>query len=473
MTKEKVARKPRVTNAEKNKQVMQNGLTEAIFGTGFGTTEQLSQVDTLFKNNRWYLVSNMRQLLSELYVEHGIVQVIVDVPVDDGLRGGVEVKSKELNESDIQKLMDVMEREGDIGRVGQALKWNRLFGGSAIVIMTNQDPSTPLEMDAIDEKSPLEFRAVDMWELFHNKQNTDDYSTAIDSLNPNIEFYDYYGIKLHRSRVLIMKGIEAPSFVRPKLRGWGFSVVESLVRSINQYLKANNLGFEVLDEFKIDIFKVKNLAQTLITPGGENQIRKRLALANSQKNYQNSIAMDAEDDYQQKQLSFSGISETMEGIRMQIASDLRMPLTKIFGISAAGFSSGEDDIENYNAMVESQVRQKAKFDILRVIEIRCQKLFGFVPEDLSITYKPLRILSGEQEENVKTQKFSRLLQAKQAGELTTKEFREGCNRGNLLEIQLDVSQDSLGKLEEIKAASVEGATAPAGKVGKQAPEAGV
>jgi hypothetical protein len=206
---------------------------------------------------------------------------------------------------------------------------------------------------------------------------------------------------------------------------------------MNQYLKATNLIFEVLDEFKVDVFKIKNLANTLLSPNGDAKIRQRVALANQQKNYQNAITMDAEDDYVAREIGFGGISETMAGIRMQIASDMRMPLTKVFGISAAGFSSGEDDIENYNAMVESQVRTKSKFEILRIIELRCQKMFGFVPDDLTIDFKPLRILSAEQEENVKTQQFSRILQAKQAGEISSLEFREAVNKANLLPMKLD------------------------------------
>ena len=35
---------------------------------------QISQADTMFDNCRWYLISNLRQLLSQIYVEHGIVQ---------------------------------------------------------------------------------------------------------------------------------------------------------------------------------------------------------------------------------------------------------------------------------------------------------------------------------------------------------------------------------------------------------------
>jgi hypothetical protein len=440
MKKKKAIPKKVANKTEPTK--MNNTLQEAIFPfmNPFETT-QISQTDTLFKNNRWYLVSNMRQLLSEIYVEIGLVQTVVDVPVDDAYRGGVEVHSSQLDEDQLQQLMAEIDQEGDLESCCQADKWKRLFGGAGILILTDQKADTPLVMEQISADDPLEFRAVDMWELFHDKQNTEQFNAEIQDYD--FEFYNYYGQKVHKSRVIKMKGIVAPSFIRPRLRGWGVSIVEILVRSINQYLKATDLSFEVLDEFKLDIFKIKNLTNTLLSAEGTALVQKRIDLANLQKNYQNAISMDSEDDYIQKQLSFSGLAETMTGIRMQVASDLRMPLTKIFGVSAAGFSSGEDDIENYNAMVEGTIRHKAKINVLKVVGLRCQKMFGFVPDDLKIEFKPLRVLSSEQEENVKTQKFSRLLQARQAGEISSKEFKEGCNRDHLLSIEVDPNIETL------------------------------
>lgn len=420
---------------------IQNGLSDVIgIDDGIGTpgySTQLSQLNTFFKNCRWYLVSNFRQILSQVYVEYGVIQTLVDIPVDDAFRGGVEIKSKQLSEDQIDLLRAEMEQENDLETMAQGVKWNRLYGGGGVVIMTDQDPSTPLDLSAMNKDDNLSFRAVDMWELFFSKQNTTDQAAAIDTNTMDVEWFNYYGIKLHKSRVLLLKGIEAPSFIRPRLRGWGLSVVEAVVRSVNQYLKSNDLTFEVLDEFKIDIFKIKGLTQSLVSDKGVETVRRRLSLANQQKNYQNSIAMDGEDDYQQKQLSFTGIAEVMKEIRSQIASDLRMPMTKLFGISSAGFNSGEDDIENYNAMVEGQVRSKVKYKVLRMLQLRCAQLFGFIPDDLAIEFKPLRILSSEQEENVKTQKFNRVLQARQAGEITSLEFREACNKADLLPVKLD------------------------------------
>lgn len=451
------------SGAKKEKPVtnsVDNGLSSAIFGNPFGTqfgnqwTQQISQPDTLQTNLRYYFVTNLRQFLAQCYCEIGLVQTIVDIPVDDGLRGGLTIISKQLDEANIQLLQATMDREGDLRIVGQANKWNRLFGGAGVIVMTDQDSMQPLNIEAIQKDSPLEFRAVDMWELFYDKQNTEGHQATIKEYDS--QFYTYYSTKLHASRVMKMKGTEAPSFVRPRLRGWGLSVVETLIRSINQYIKATDVGFEVLDEFKLDIYKIKNLASSLLSPKGEDTIKRRVALANHQKNYQNAITMDSEDDYVQKQLSWAGLGDAMEGIRLQIAADMRMPLTKLFGQSAAGFNAGEDDIEVYNSMVESQVRAKCKYEILKMLEIRCQKLFGHVPDDLEIEFKPLRVLGAEQEENVKTQKFNRLLAAKQQGELTTLEFRNACNRDNLLGIQLDTKENSLNPDDPDIAALLEG-----------------
>jgi hypothetical protein len=447
----KVAKKNNITLEEqRGKDPYANSLAVSLgytttagfpFSQGVPGTEQLSNVGTIFKSLRWYLVSNFRQVLSEAYVEIGLIQTLVDVPVDDAFRGGVEITSKQLDEDQIEDLQSALDFDDDLIEAAQAAKWNRLFGGAGIIIITDQDPSTPLDMDAIDKDTPLTFRAVDMWELYSDRQNTEGYGPNLE--DEETEFYSYYGVELHHSRVLRLNGLTAPSFIRPRLRGWGFSITEKLVRSLNQYLKSNNLGYEVLDEFKLDVYKIKNLTDSLLSSDGAEKIRQRVQLANWQKNYQNAVVMDSEDDFDHKQLSFSGLAETMTGIRMQIASDMRMPLTKLFGISAAGFNSGEDDIEVYNGMVESEVRTKVKWHVITMIRIKCQKLYGFVPDDLKITFKPLRVMNSEQEENVKNGKFTRLLQAKERGEITRFEFREGCNKDKLLPITLDNAGEEL------------------------------
>ena len=444
-----------------NNSIIQNGLGQAIgfpgcnswmsnwvngFPGGWGNNPwapQIEQVNTTFENLRWYLVSNFRQPLSQAYAELGLVQTVIDVPVDDALRGGIEIQSQQLGEEEIQDLMISLDRDDDLNSVGQAAKWNRLFGGAGIlVIVGDQDPEEPFDVASIKRNTSLEFRPVDMWELFWDQQNTQGYDPEIQQ--EEFDHYNYYASLIHKTRVMRMKNISAPSFIRPRLRGWGMSEVETLIRSMNQYLKATDLSFECLDEFKVDYYKIKNLVNTLMSPQGSQDVAQRIQMTNWQKNYQNAVVLDSEDSFEQKQLSFAGLAETMEGIRMQVAADLRMPITKLFGTSASkGLgNTDQNDMENYNSMIESRIRNKIKYDILRICEIKCQKLFGFIPEDLKIEFKPLRVLSAEQEENVKNQKFNRLLQLRQIGEIDSQTLKEALNKANLLPVQLDPEDES-------------------------------
>lgn len=399
-------------------------------------TQSISTENDLFRNMRWYFISNERQFLCEMYVEFSLVKTIVDVPVDDALRGGITIKSRQLSEDQLDKLSNSLDRDDNLNTIGQAAKWNRLFGGGGIIILTDQDPELPLDLKSLGPDEALEFRAVDLWELFWDKQNTDGYDVGLQEYD--FTHYNYYSRKIHKSRVMRLKGLTAPSFLRPRLRGWGFSVVEGLIRSLNQYIRATDVGYSLMDELKLDIFKIKNLVNTLMGPSGNQQVMSRIAQLNYTKNYQNAMVMDSEDEYDQKQLSLSGFGEYLEQVRMQIASDMRMPMIKLFGVAASGLNaSDEGGIEVYNSMVESEVRNKIKYDILRMCEIKSQQMFGIIPDDLSIEFKPLRVMSAEQEENVKTQKFNRLFQAKQIGEITDEEFRSGINKGKLFDITLD------------------------------------
>lgn len=457
-----VSRAPAPVNTQKvepfRNEKVNNGLSEALgFGGGpFGGNgptggltggpwgQQISQSTTMFVNLRWYLVSNFRQLLSQAYVEIAMIRTICDLPVDDALRGGVNVKTKLLEEDEIKKLQMAIEFDGDMLTLAQAGKWQRLFGGAGVlIIVEDQDPEEPLDLDSIKPGTEVIFRAVDMWELFWDKQNVEGYDAELET--EEYEFYNYYARKIHKSRVLKMKGLEAPSLIRPRLRGWGVSIVEDTVRSINQYLKASNLTFEVLDEFKVDVYKIKNLINTLLSPDGTSAIMQRMQLANWQKNYQNALVMDSEDDWDHKQLSFTGLAEAQSGIRKQVCSDLRIPASKLFGSSeSTGLADGtQNDLENYNSMVESTIRAQLKFHALRMYQIKCQVLFGFIPEDLELEFHPMRVLTAEQEENVKEKKFNRLKAAKDTGDITVQEFRDACNKGNLFDVHLDTLVSSV------------------------------
>ena len=78
------------------------------------------------------------------------------------------------------------------------------------------------------------------------------------------------------------------------------------------------------------------------------------------KSLANILMIDQDADWQSKELSSMWINEALKESRTDIAGACEMPLTRLFGQSAAGFASGEEDnkiyYEHINAKQESMLR---------------------------------------------------------------------------------------------------------------------
>ena len=422
----------------------------SLFGVTMGIRtpqNQIAQQDTIDVNLRRYMISNNRMLLSYLYVELGLVQTLIDQPIDDAYATLPTVSTKELSLDDIKKLQDFMMANWfDVFK--QSLKWGRLFGGGALFInVKGQKASKPLDIRTLRPGDKVEVYAMDRWEIQLIPSSRLMFPYQITSTTIPTDDYVYlYDKEVHQSRIKIFKGKMAPSILRPQLLGWGMSEIERLLRSMNCFLKNQDVIFELLDEAKVDVYKIQGFNSALGNDETQRRIENHVRLTNSLKNYLNAVVMDKDDEYIQKTMHLSGLADMGAQNQQNVASDLKMPLTKLFGMSSAGFNSGEDDIENYNAMLESEVRAKSAHSLYDLYRMACMLLFGFIPSDLHFELPPLRTLTAEQVENVKNSKFNRLIQAYQVGVLTPEQFLQSCDKDSLLGIEFaeelaDFSQD--------------------------------
>ena len=405
-----------------------------------------SSLDTMAFAPRYSAITLNRTLLSQTYVESGIIQVLIDQPVDDAFRGGIMIESDELNADDLKELYQEMESIDALNTYAKALKWNRLYGGAGVLINVGQDLAKPFNIKAVNEKTPLKFYAADRWELSFSPSGMG----AIDQFaDMSIDHpYNYYGHVMHKSNVIKLTGKEAPSLIRGQFSGWGMSELEKVVRSYNQYLKHQSVSFELLDESKIDVFHVEGFNASIATKNGAQLTAQRVGLASQIKNYQNALVLDKNDDYEQKQINFAGLSEILTQIRIGLACDLRMPMTKLFGLSANGLNaSGEDDIENYNAMVETEIRSKVRGPLINMLQIVCQKKFGFVPKTLSFSWHPLRMQSSQEQSIIKTESLNRIITAFSNGLIESEKAVEQINHAKIFD--LDLKEGDAMSLDEI------------------------
>lgn len=399
---------------ELNQQV-NNGLASAM-----GLTEQMNPSE-IYANATAYILSLNYVPLANTYKSNGFAKLAVDLPVSDCFRdGGYILNSATLEAEELQRLQEVME-DKDTEIIKQCLRWGRLYGGGAVICNTEQDPDTPFNPETIYNK-PVEFYAVDRWQCVPEGNSVylaEKFLLQDNFLdeNSNIHIFD-------KSRLKTFLGEVQPYYIRNILQGWGASIFESIIPQLNEYLKANSVILELLDEAKIDILKINELATLLSSGEGEALVKKRAEIFAQQKNYKNMGVMDTNDDYVQKTMTFSGLNELLEKIFLLICSSLRLPYSKVFGKGSNGFSSGLDELENYNAMIMSELRVPAQPIIKWIAQIRACQLFGRKIDDLVITWKPLLVMSEEQRQQVNSQKINSYVQLLQAGVMTPKQVAE-------------------------------------------------
>ena len=386
----------------------------------------IASFEPIYESNIYAPLTLQYTILAYMYKTHGLIQAAIDMPILDALRGGVDIQSEQLDDDDEQELIDELEENGVFDAMSEGMIWTELFGGGGWIINTDQDPSTPLDPERVTKIKIIPFAR---WEMRNGTRFA--------------EFYDYYGVKIHNSRVITMAGKAAPFNIKPILQGWGMSKVERMVEDFNTYSRNRTVLYELLNHAKQDVMRLDGLGQALVSDAGTDNITNRIQAMNKVRNFTNALIMDKEDEFDIKQPTLTGIADIMAENRMAIAAALRIPQAKLWGMSATGFASGEDAIENYNAMVESEIRTPMRKPLRQVVRLYAHMKFGIEVTDLKYSFKPLRVLSAVEEETVKTSKHNRALQATQAGLMSSQEYGQICKKENLFPIELAAARGEL------------------------------
>lgn len=396
-----------VNNSKPN--VVNNGL-EAVLDLPSNNylANPLINPATLFYNSSPVLLTLFWVELTYAYKSNGFIQTAINQIVDDAFRNeGLIIDTKTLDTDELELLRQTMEDEGDIEALKDCIRWGQLYGGGVLIANTDQDPNLLLDEKQLKGKR-LKFMASDRWQCTHHGIAPELAKTF--TLVDNIQNPGGESLTIDSSRIGIFTGVKAPYLLRSMLQGWGLSIFEAIIPPLTQYLKSMGVTLELLDEAKIDIIKIFNLATLLMSPDGEAQVRKRLQIVTDNKNYKSSIAMDAQDGYDQKQISFSGLPEMIVQIQYLVCAALKRPYSKIFGKGSSGFSSGDDDLENYNTIVDAEIRTPARQLIKWMVDLRCLQLFGRKLPDFRPKWKPLRVMSEKDEAEIKSRKLADYLQ---------------------------------------------------------------
>ncbi|HEO65766.1 MAG TPA: DUF1073 domain-containing protein, partial [Spirochaetes bacterium] len=130
-----------------------DGLANVVSGLGTANAKRSY-------NQFSYDMLNSYYELDAAYQTNWIARQIVDVPAGDMTREWRTIKSEASEE-----IQQEEQRLNLQTSCADALSWARLFGGSGILMLTNQDLGKPLEVSKIKKGDLERLLVLDRWEM--------------------------------------------------------------------------------------------------------------------------------------------------------------------------------------------------------------------------------------------------------------------------------------------------------------------
>ena len=363
------------------------------------------------------------QLMNSLYRSHWIIRRIIDVIPEDMLKNGYRISSQ-TEPIAIDRIEDLIRRAHIKQRLLEALRWSRLYGGSAAVMIIDgqDDLSQPLDIDMVMPGSFKGLIVVDRWaginpmtELVTDINSSDFGLPAMYQITNNAE---HTVTLVHHSRILRFSGRDLPIWESQAEIYWGASEVEHVFDEIK---KRDNTSFNIAQLVflaNLRVLKIGDLGQMLSTGNAhtQQQIYQTIQSQNWLMSNMGMYLLDKEDEFDTKQYTFSGLSDVYEGFMMDVAGAAEIPVTRLFGRSPSGLNAtGESDLQNYYDMIESNQEAKLRPVLDKLLPVLFVSELGAVPDDLDFKFNPVRRASDTEKSDLGQKRTQAVIDAFNAG----------------------------------------------------------
>lgn len=353
-------------------------------------------------------ISRNRTELEFCYRSSWIAGQAVDTVAEDMTRAGVEIRS-DMDPSDLEKMEAKASALAIWNALCDTIKWARLYGGClAFLMIDGQASETPLRLETIRKDQFRGVMPLDRWMVQPSLQD------LVSELGPDYGQPRFYQIvtdstmmlpamKIHHSRVIRIEGVDLPYWQKISENGWGQSVLERLWDRLIPFDSVTQGAAQLAFKAHLRTYKIKGLRE-LIAAGGKafEGLVKQIDLIRLYQTNEGMTLMDAEDEFEAHQYTFSGLSDMMLQFGQQVSGALQIPMIRLFGQAPVGLGGEhEGELRNYYDGVSQQQERKLRRGVETVYDVLYRSTFGSEPpEGWHIAFRPLWQMSDEQKATV-------------------------------------------------------------------------
>ncbi len=329
--------------------------------------------------------------LEAIYAECWAGAKVIDIIPEDMTREWRNTTCTNLSPEELKKFTDQEDVFSVCAKVEEALQWERLYGGSLIIPIFDNDNTpahTPMDVSKITQGSLKAFNVVDAQYSYPAG------AVTINPADPNYLLPERYQLSgssgiIHHSRVIRFGGKKMPRQMAPEYKYWGQPILEVIYDALRNSETFSQAITSLMHEMSVDIISVDGLSNALAA-GQKDVIQTRFEMYDFLKSVFNMVVIDSTEQFNNRQINLSGMDKIIEIIYDLLAGATDIPATRLIARSARGMNAtGEGDQKNYYDMIASKQRKQLKPQLHRLDDILAMNLWGKIPEGLSFTFAPL------------------------------------------------------------------------------------
>jgi phage-related protein (TIGR01555 family) len=235
--------------------------------------------------------------LNELYIGDGFAKKIVDAPAEEMVRAGIDFE--EMDEALETKIQNRYDELNVLKHAADAVRWSRLHGGSVWVVGLNDGGAFDVPFNPTGLKTVEFIRVYSRWQAIVIQKELDPMS--LDFGKPVLwQIIPYNGgapYMVHASRMRVFDGEALPDRLREQNLQWGASSLQSCTEQLKRFGMGHQWANMLLERAQQAVHGIPNLAQTLMSPGGEKMIQQRVDIVDMVRGTLNTVVIDAAETY--------------------------------------------------------------------------------------------------------------------------------------------------------------------------------
>ena len=329
--------------------------------------------------------------------QNALIRAGVEMRGNDMVRKWGELKRKgngDVTDNAQQEVMDKLSEALDTYRIRKLLRSASCkcgyLGGCLLFIDTGEPDRELVNPLLLDDKTYTQgtlkgFRMIEPFLVTPGGYNSSN-PTKANYFKPDVWYVQ--GIPIHSSRLIYFAENELSTLLKPAYNFFGLSLAQTVLDAVAHFTQNRESACRLLNKYALTVLKT-NMGDVL-SGGFDTSLRDRVQYFVQNRSNDGCATIDKEqEDLVVMTTSLAGVVDVVRQSMEYVAALFNEPVTKMWGLSPNGFSTGDAELQNHYDNIATRQEQMFAEPMRRILRILQMDLFGTIDDSIIFEFAPL------------------------------------------------------------------------------------